>query len=95
MDVAAQVEGIMPAESDDHHFHRTDRELLLIVRNDMKHIREDIEEMTKKLDQAAPIRMFEDHERRLRVLEGFRWWILGGAAAAAFGGGMIARLLWH
>ena len=94
MDVAAQVRETMD-ESGEHHFHRTDRELLVVLQRDMKYVRQDVETMTKKLDQAAPIRMFDDHERRLRVLESFRWWILGAAAAASFGGGMLARVLWQ
>lgn len=84
----------MPEESE-HQFHLTDRELLLILRRDMKYIREDVEGMMKKLDQAAPIRMFDDHENRIRVLENFRWWILGGAAFAAFAGNLIAHWVSH
>jgi hypothetical protein len=45
----------------------------------------DVEHMRKMLD-----RLILDHERRIRVLENFRWWLLGGlvsspilAAAAA------------
>jgi hypothetical protein len=93
MDVAQAVRSSMDESEQD--FPLTDRELLLIVKRDMKYIREDIDGMTKKLDQTAPIRMFEDHEQRIRILENFRWWILGAAAAAAFGGGFVARLIWH
>jgi hypothetical protein len=34
-----------------------------------------------------------DHEKRLRVLEGFRWMIVGFTAVAGLLGGIIAKLL--
>jgi hypothetical protein len=35
-----------------------------------------------------------DHEKRLRTLENFRWWIVGGAASAGFFGSLMARVIW-
>lgn len=73
----------------------TDHELLILMRRDMKYMREDVDEIRKKLAQTAPLATLEDHEARIRTLEGFRWWILGGGASAAFVGGMLAHLIWR
>lgn len=96
MDVATEVrENRTVPEESDHRFSYTDRELLVLLRRDLRYIREDIDRMDKKLDQTAPLKMFEDHEARLRTLEQFRWWILGGGALAAFLGGIVAHFIWH
>lgn len=59
-------------------FSRSDHDMLIGLTRDVDHMR-------KLLD-----RLVNDHERRIRVLENFRWWLLGGlvsspilAAAAA------------
>ena len=94
MDVAQAVAATMADESD-HKFSYTDRELLLLVRRDLKYIREDIDRMDQRIEHTAPLKSLEDHEARLRTLEQFRWWILGGGALAAFAGGMLAHFFWR
>lgn len=69
---------------------RTDRELLLLLAQSLSYIRRDVTRLTTRLDT-----MFADHEKRIRVLENFRWWILGGAAGMAFLGALAARAIWH
>jgi len=93
MDVAAAVR--MPLDSDEHRFSYTDRELLILLRRDLKYVREDIDKMDKKLDPTAPGSLFSDHEDRIRTLENFRWWILGGGVGAAFVGGALAHFIFH
>ena len=73
----------------------SDREVLLILRRDVKYIRKDIDEVLSKVAAAAPIKISEEHEKRIRVLENFRWWLLGGAALAAFIGDFVGRLIGH
>lgn len=93
--MAEMVDTVVMADESEHRSPYTDRELLLLLRRDFKYVREDIDAMSKKLDQKAPLTQFEDHEKRLRILENFRWWILGGGAAAAFVGGMAAHFLFR
>ncbi len=76
-------------------FRMSDREVLLILRRDVKYIRKDIDEVLSKVAASAPIRIAEEHEKRIRVLENFRWWLLGGAALAAFIGDFVGRLIGH
>jgi hypothetical protein len=95
MDVAAEVTRLSRDDESEHRFAYTDRELLILVRRDLKYVREDIDEMSKKIDQKAAMVDIDDHEKRLRTLENFRWWILGGGAAAAFLGGMAAHFLFR
>ena len=93
MDVAAPVASTAGMDNDSEQpFRLTDRELLIQVRTHLKYIREDLDTLT---NNAAPATVSQDHEKRIRVLEQFRWLILGGAAAAAFLGGLIGRLLGH
>ncbi len=83
------------ADDSEPQFRMSDREVLLILRRDVKYIRKDIDEVLSKVAAAAPIKIAEEHEKRIRVLENFRWWLLGGAALAAFAGEFMARLIGH
>ena len=83
------------ADDSEPQFRMSDREVLLILRRDVKYIRKDIDEVLSKVAAAAPIKIAEEHEKRFRVLENFRWWLLGGAALAAFAGEFMARLIGH
>ncbi len=94
MDVAAPIERVRRmAEESEPPFRMSDREVLLILRRDVTYIRKDIDEVLRKVESSAPIKIAEEHEKRLRVLEGFRWWLLGGAGVAAFFGELVARLI--
>ena len=81
------------ADDSEPQFRMSDREVLLILRRDVKYIRKDIDEVLSKVAAAAPIKISEEHEKRIRVLENFRWWLLGGAALAAFIGDFVGRLI--
>ena len=83
------------ADDSEPQFRMSDREVLLILRRDVKYIRKDIDEVLSKVAAATPIKIAEEHEKRIRVLENFRWWLLGGAALAAFAGEFMARLIGH
>jgi|FreactcultuFSWF8_1027224.scaffolds.fasta_scaffold06104_2 hypothetical protein len=83
------------ADDSEPQFRMSDREVLLILRRDVKYIRKDIDEVLSKVAASAPIKIAEEHEKRIRVLENFRWWLLGGAALAAFAGEFMARLIGH
>jgi hypothetical protein len=83
------------ADDSEPQFRMSDREVLLILRRDVKYIRKDIDEVLSKVAAAAPIKISEEHEKRIRVLENFRWWLLGGAALAAFIGDFVGRLIGH
>jgi hypothetical protein len=48
-----------------------------------------------RINQVSLQTQHNDHEKRLRTLENFRWWIVGGAAASGFFGTVLARLIWH
>jgi hypothetical protein len=67
---------------------RTDRELILGLRQDVRYIRQELDELSK-----APTGALKDHEKRLRILENFRWWILGAVAGSAFLSSLMTRLL--
>ncbi len=75
----------MSDESD--RFARTDREILVQLRQDVKYIRETLKAISEnKVDRVEATRRDEqikDHESRLRMLENFRWWILGAMAGSA------------
>ena len=81
------------ADDSEPQFRMSDREVLLILRRDVKYIRKDIDEVLSKVAASAPIKIAEEHEKRIRVLENFRWWLLGGAALAAFIGDFVGRLI--
>jgi hypothetical protein len=70
-----------------HGFARTEREILVELRQDMKYVKKSIEAITEnKVDRYEIMRQTEqvkDHESRLRMLENFRWWILGAMAGSA------------
>ena len=83
------------ADDSEPQFRMSDREVLLILRRDVKYIRKDIDEVLSKVAASASIKIAEEHEKRIRVLENFRWWLLGGAALAAFAGEFMARLIGH
>ena len=81
------------ADDSEPQFRMSDREVLLILRRDVKYIRKDIDEVLSKVAASAPIKIAEEHEKRIRVLENFRWWLVGGVAASGGIGAFVARLI--
>ena len=79
----------MPDEHDSERLSRTDRELLLSLREQIKFLRTSVSEAITDLKAdltnlfKAPEGPVWDHEQRIRRLENFRWWILGAIGAAA------------
>ncbi len=71
-------------------FQYTERDLLIQLRTDFKAFAEQVRQ-----NQVSLQAQHNDHEARLRVLENFRWWIIGASAAAGFSGTLLARLILH
>jgi hypothetical protein len=83
----------MPSESDN--LRRTDRELLVTLRAEMKFMRETVREIDIHLKEDLKNTKDDivDHEKRIRVLENFRWWIIGASAGAGFIGNLVGKLV--
>jgi hypothetical protein len=64
--------------SDSGGFERTDREILVGIRRDIRYMREQMDRETRATREEL-----KDHENRLRILENFRWWLLGSVFAAS------------
>lgn len=71
-------------------FEYTERDLLIKLREDIKALTEET-----RRNSTAIIIDIKDHEARLRVLENFRWYIIGAAGASGFIGAMVGRAVWH
>lgn len=70
-------------------FQFTERDLLIQLRAEFKAFAE-----VNRINQVSLQTQHNDHEKRLRTLENFRWWIVGGAASAGFFGSLMARVIW-
>jgi hypothetical protein len=83
---------MVPDDSDK--LNRTDRELMLSLREQMKWLTRAVAELKEDLTKfiEGPRSPVWDHEQRLRRLENFRWWILGAIAASAGLAGFISRV---
>ena len=78
----------------------TDRDLLIQIREALRYVKADmagqqaqIKETNVRIDGKASVKTTDDHEGRIRILENFRWWILGAIGAAGFLGGLLAKHL--
>lgn len=71
-------------------FQFTERDLLIQLRSDVKNLSDETRRATSGIAQDI-----RDHEGRLRVLENFRWYIIGAAGASGFVGALVARAIWH
>lgn len=67
---------------------RTDREILIELRRDVRYVKETMERETR-----ATTKLVADHEGRIRVLEGFRWWLFGGIAFSGAIGAFVAKVI--
>jgi hypothetical protein len=78
-------------------FARTDREILVEVRRDLRYVKEKVDKLDEhKADRlAVPTKTVDDHEKRIRVLENFRWWILGAVFSAAGLASAATRLIFR
>lgn len=87
----------MPDEHDSERLNRTDRELLLSLREQIKYLSKNVNgsilelkaDITKFIE--GPRSPVWDHEQRIRQLENFRWWILGAIASSAGLAGLISH----
>ena len=67
---------------------RTDRELLLELRRDVRHMKEMLDrELTLQYSRT------EDHETRIRVLENYRWWLMGAIVGSAGLSAILAAVI--
>ncbi len=71
----------------------TERDILIQVREALRYIKVELAAHQKELDGKSTIEASKDHENRLRILENFRWWILGAIAASSILGGLVAKHL--
>jgi hypothetical protein len=69
-------------------FERTDREYLVGIRRDVRYMREEMEKEYKATSDAL-----RDHETRIRLLENFRWWLIGAVVASGGLGALISRVV--
>jgi len=67
---------------------RTDREILIELRRDVRYMKETMDREAKSANGIV-----KDHEGRLRILENFRWWLLGGVFASGGIGALVGRLI--
>ena len=88
----------MPDEHDSERLSRTDRELLLSLREQIKYLSKIVNESISELKAditkfiEGPRSPVWDHEQRIRRLENFRWWILGAIGAASGLASLISHL---
>lgn len=71
-------------------FQYTERDLLIQVRQDLKNFIAEVKEQNH-----SHVSSVKDHEHRLRILENFRWWIVGLSVGAAFVGNIVAKFVLH
>ena len=89
-------------------FTQDDRRELIELTVTMKNVREDLQEMRAVASErdknqtgvtsALEKRMDsyrQETDKRIRILEDFRWYILGAVAAAGVLGGLFSRFLNH
>lgn len=76
-------------------FERTDRELLVGIKRDLRYLREKLEEHAREFEgYKRDVREHErDIETRLRDLEKFRWWFIGAVFGSAGLAAGLTRLL--
>lgn len=68
----------MPEESYADHFTSNDRKLLIELAVKMDMTRSDVKEM-----QLSGVSRYDSLELRVRILENFRWWLVGAVALVA------------
>lgn len=83
--------------SESEGLNRTDRELLISLKQDLKYLRGDMIDMKEDLGKLldGPYSPIRDHENRLRKLENFRWYILGAVAGTAGLASFLTNLFEH
>ena len=84
-------------ESMEDHFTPEDRKLLTRLETQFDNLKDQISRLENTITDAGKVSKedFKEMEGRVRELENFRWWLLGGAALAAFAGEFMARLIGH
>lgn len=80
----------MPEQSSNERFQFSERDLLIKVMGELKALRDE----TRAVANAVNVEI-KDHEARLRVLENFRWYIIGAAGTSGFVGALLGRAIWH
>jgi hypothetical protein len=72
---------MLPIDDEEPSIARTDREILIELRKDVKY-------MTRTVVNSV-----NDHELRIRVLENFRWWLVGGIVVSGALASVVAKLI--
>jgi DNA anti-recombination protein RmuC len=76
---------------------RTDRELLLSVKQDLRYLKSEVQDSKTEIrsEIQAMVKdqkeMASDHERRIRDLERFHWWVIGAVAGSSALTGLITK----
>lgn len=84
------------AEGDSEQIVRTDRELLLLVKKEVSFLRKELkerEQMRQEQMKESVLSPIKDHETRIRVLENFRWWILGAIGVSNFAAALYGKFM--
>lgn len=83
------------APADASTFTTHDRERLVEVATTLGFVNSTLVEIKGAMATAANNNRSDqkDLEARIRALENFRWWIVGGSAAAAVGGELLFKVL--
>lgn len=79
-----------PLDRSSERFEYTERDLLIRLTEQVKALTDETRRSTAGISQDI-----RDHEARLRILENFRWYLVGASAGAGFLGAIIARAIWH
>lgn len=68
-----------PSDSPSKGFVYTERDLLMLLMGDVRHLTRDVKDWRTGIDQDL-----RGLHGRVRTLENFRWWLLGAAGLAGF-----------
>lgn len=66
----------------------TERDLLIQVKTELSNLSKTFQENNSNKQEEL-----KDHEARIRILENFRWWIIGASAGAGFLGNMLGKII--
>jgi hypothetical protein len=83
-----QAQTKMSDDRSDYSVPLTDREILLLVRRDVKQVRELLDREVREIRDTI-----KDHNRRIAVLENFRWWLVGAIIGSAGLTAALAKLI--
>lgn len=77
------------------HFTSADRETITVLKTDIGYIKNAIEKIERSVDKRDVHlqAQLDSQEKRLRLLENFRWYLLGFSGALSVVGPIVLKLL--